>query len=290
MEEQVAQAQAGRPTVLGEREIAAIAAGIKPLPSSVVRLSRLVADPDTNAKAIVDVLSLEPRLASQVISRANSAAIIGRNPATTVKDAVMRIGFSGTLAVAMSQVTMGTLSEALPAYGAAAGEIWRRAMASSIAADVIIENIHRYVPSDALTCALLHEIGKVAIVKHYGDTALEELRRLAEERYIRQPLLEKELLGADHAEIGAAVIRAWGLPESIAEGVAAYPSAFSSETPTRTITRLAHLVGLALTRSAEAEEGYLVAEELIRNLGVRVVDPRELAQITAERISSVVQG
>ncbi len=283
-------AQTGRPGLLTDEDIKAIAASIKPLPSSVVRLSRLVNDPDTNAKAIIDELSLEPRLAAQVIRRANSASIIGRNPATTVKDAVMRIGFSGTLAVAMGQVTMNTMSTALPAYGAAAGELWKRAMASSIAAEVIIENVHRFIPADALTCGLLHEIGKIAIVKHYGESSLEDLRRLAETRFIKQPLIEKELIGADHAQIGAAVIRAWGLPDAVADGVEAYPNAFSAETPTPTITRLAHMVGLALTRSSEAEEGYFVAEELIRNLGVRVVDPRELAQMTAERIAAVVKG
>jgi len=286
----VGVAQTGRPGLLTDEDIKAIAASIKPLPSSVVRLSRLVNDPDTNAKAIIDVLSLEPRLAAQVIRRANSASIIGRNPATTVKDAVMRIGFSGTLAVAMGQVTMNTMSTALPAYGAAAGELWKRAMASSIAAEVIIENVHRFIPADALTCGLLHEIGKIAIVKHYGESSLEDLRRLAETRFIKQPLIEKELIGADHAQIGAAVIRAWGLPDAVADGVEAYPNAFSAETPTPTITRLAHMVGLALTRSSEAEEGYFVAEELIRNLGVRVVDPRELAQMTAERIAAVVKG
>jgi HD-like signal output (HDOD) protein len=286
----VGVAQTGRPGLLTDEDIKAIAASIKPLPSSVVRLSRLVNDPDTNAKAIIDELSLEPRLAAQVIRRANSASIIGRNPATTVKDAVMRIGFSGTLAVAMGQVTMNTMSTALPAYGAAAGELWKRAMASSIAAEVIIENVHRFIPADALTCGLLHEIGKIAIVKHYGESSLEDLRRLAETRFIKQPLIEKELIGADHAQIGAAVIRAWGLPDAVADGVEAYPNAFSAETPTPTITRLAHMVGLALTRSSEAEEGYFVAEELIRNLGVRVVDPRELAQMTAERIAAVVKG
>lgn len=82
----------------------------------------------------------------------------------------------------------------------------------------------------------------------------------------------------------------WGLPESIAEGVQAYPSAFSIETPTPTVTRLAHLVGLALTRPEEAEDGLFVAEEIIRNCGVRVVDPSELVRVTAERLAAIVQG
>jgi HD-like signal output (HDOD) protein len=271
---------------LGDDDIRAVAAGIKPLPASVIRLSQLVHDPDANAKAIVDVLSLEPRLAAQVIRRANSASITGRNPVTTVKDAVMRIGFSGTLAVALGQVTMNTLNGAVPAYGVVQGELWRRAMASSIAAEVIIEHIHRHVPSDALTCALVHEVGKIAIVRHYGDDALVVLRRIAEERFVKQPQIEREVLGADHAQIGAAIVRAWGLPEAVAEGVEDYPSAFSFETVTPTVTRLAHLVGLALTRSSEAEDGYLTAEELIRNLGVRVMDPRELAQLTAARVAA----
>jgi putative nucleotidyltransferase with HDIG domain len=69
-------------------------------------------------------------------------------------------------------------------------------------------------------CALLHDIGKLVLVRAYpdyvasvhGDADTPEHRIQAERR----------VLGVDHAMVGGVLVRRWGLPNSISEAVEAH--------------------------------------------------------------------
>jgi HD-like signal output (HDOD) protein len=272
-----------RPTSL-ETVIAEIAASIEPIPASVTRLSQLVADPDTNAAQIVELISREPVLAARVIARANSAQATGRDAITTVRAAVVRLGFQTTLGVALAGSTRPLLQAPLEPYGLLAGELWLRAVTASVAAEVVAPLTPQPITGAALTASLLHEIGKVAICRHVGEATLAAIEREADRRTGDATDLERIVVGADHAVIGGCVALAWGLPDAIADAVAGYLAPFGQGTAEAGVVRMAHLLGVAGTRPDHA---LAVWDEL--DLGHRVLKltcdgPDELIAATAERI------
>lgn len=74
------------------------------------------------------------------------------------------------------------------------------------------------VAEDARTAGLLHDIGKLVLVNGCED---EYWRIVQKHRATRTPLhiLEREELGATHAEVGGALMILWGLPAHIVEAV-----------------------------------------------------------------------
>lgn len=65
---------------------------------------------------------------------------------------------------------------------------------------------------------LLHDLGKLLLAKEFEERYLEVLAKCREEnRGIR--LIEKDILGTTHAEIGAYLLGLWGLSEPIVEAV-----------------------------------------------------------------------
>ncbi len=74
--------------------------------------------------------------------------------------------------------------------------------------------------SEAFTAGMLHDIGLLVIATHLPER-FSEILRAGRERSEPLHLVEQDLYGVTHAEIGAYLLGVWGLPYSIME-VAAY--------------------------------------------------------------------
>jgi HD-like signal output (HDOD) protein len=75
------------------------------------------------------------------------------------------------------------------------------------------------VQQEAVTAALLHDIGKLVLVADRGSR-WAELNREAVARQLPLHDVETEREGVTHADLGAHLLSLWGLPDGIAEAVA----------------------------------------------------------------------
>jgi putative nucleotidyltransferase with HDIG domain len=73
--------------------------------------------------------------------------------------------------------------------------------------------------AEAFTAALVHDIGKIVLAMGITERFEEVLRSTRETGRLAH-LVEKELLGVTHAEVGAYLLGLWGLPLDIVEAVA----------------------------------------------------------------------
>jgi HD-like signal output (HDOD) protein len=202
-----------------EVALAASAEAAEPLPHTVTRLAGLVADPDSDIREIAEAVSLDVSLTADLLRRVNSAALGGRATITSIRDAAVRLGRSHLLALALASSVGRQMSQAVPAYGLQAGELWERSVAASVAAEVIRTRAGAPVPVEAATAALLHDFGKVVLARHFGDRILDMVDLAAVQEGLDLLAAERALFGLTHAEIGGAVAEAWELPATIVEGI-----------------------------------------------------------------------
>ena len=71
-----------------------------------------------------------------------------------------------------------------------------------------------------LTAAILHRIGRLVLAQFSSEAFQQVLSSTSEQADF---LIEREVLGANHAQIGAYLLGLWGLPFEIVEAVAVYP-------------------------------------------------------------------
>jgi putative nucleotidyltransferase with HDIG domain len=71
----------------------------------------------------------------------------------------------------------------------------------------------------AFTAGLLHDLGKLALAANYSEMYAQALA-LAQEKKISETEAELSVFQATHAEMGACLLAAWGLPRGIVEAVA----------------------------------------------------------------------
>ncbi len=97
------------------------------------------------------------------------------------------------------------------------------------------------IPEDmAYTAGLLHDIGKVVLDQHIANEQ-PQFYRLLQDQDSDSSLVEKEMFGLDHSDVGALLIDAWHLPE-IYKTVIAY---HHNPTQAPEHRELVHLVYLA---------------------------------------------
>jgi HD-like signal output (HDOD) protein len=236
-------------------DLLAAAESVEPLPHTVARLATMVADPNSDICEISETVSLDISLAADVLRRANSAALGHRANITSVRDAVVRLGTSTLLSLTLASSVGGRMLQALPAYGLQPNALWERSVAASIAAEVIRSRARVPVPAEAGTAALLHDYGKIVLARHFGKQILETLALAAATDGLDLLETERVVFGITHADIGAAVAEAWGLPLTIVDGIRDHHEAHEDLSAVSAAVALACAMSREITtRDADPEE------------------------------------
>ncbi|HVS17399.1 MAG TPA: HDOD domain-containing protein, partial [Planctomycetota bacterium] len=136
--------------------------GNLPSPSGVgLALLQITARSDASIDEVVTILQADPTLTGRVLKMANSAALAVTQPATTVREAAMRLGLSSVRNVALGfSLLAGNRSGRCSAFDY--DEYWSHSLATAVASQIVAERTGGIEPSGAFTCGLLSGIGRLA--------------------------------------------------------------------------------------------------------------------------------
>jgi putative nucleotidyltransferase with HDIG domain len=167
-----------------------------------------------------EIISRDVGMAAKILKLVNSSYF---GLSVTVSDpvhATKLLGLNTIKALALTHSAFSQFSslacksfsiDELAGHSIAAGQLARRIL--------LHEGAGKEEASDANIAGILHDIGQLVLAQGFPEqydtilaAATEKGRPLFE--------LEKEILGASHAEIGAYLVGVWKLPERIVETVA----------------------------------------------------------------------
>lgn len=192
---------------------------VPPLPTTIVKVSQLLADYNASQNAVAEAISLDPILSARVLRLANSSVYALHSEVTSLSAAVRAVGNNSISEMLM----MSGLSDGFgrKILSSDAGKtIWRHMLAAAMATSEICRLASLRGMNDAFTCALLHDIGQMILLRADAPRYTQMLARAETEDDLT--VIEKFAFGFDHAELGAAATLAWKLPESIAQIVGAH--------------------------------------------------------------------
>jgi putative nucleotidyltransferase with HDIG domain len=190
---------------------------IPPFPRNLVLLTELLEKPDVNVDQVVSLIEYDPALTALVMRLCNSAYFGASSPASDLHEATARLGFNEIFQLVTSLGAAALLRPQQKGYGIEAGELWRHSVTSALIGKCIALDRDDN-PSLVFTACLLHDIGKVALSR-----SLEEQydQVLVETRRSQTPMLvvEQQLLGFDHAEVGGRLLERWQFAPRLAAAV-----------------------------------------------------------------------
>jgi HD-like signal output (HDOD) protein len=186
-------------------------------PRVLHKLQQVVNAPEASLDEVAAVVQLEPGLAARVVKMAHSAQFGRGMPATTIMEAIQRVGLAGVHELVTYAVAAQLVGRPLGSYGLGAQALWSRAVACAIAAASLAErsDVDR---GDAYTAGLMHGIGLLVIERHAAQQKTP--RRLESSGYPQDfAPAERAWLGFSHAEAGAALLELWGFSEPVIAAV-----------------------------------------------------------------------
>lgn len=213
------------------------------LPCSPALLPRLIAalqDQSSGADEIGEIIRMDPALAASTLRVANSAYFAtGSEPAESVAEAVVRLGLREIFRLAaLALVNRWENNWGHGAYHGEPGDFCRHALCTALAAEALAEASERVDSQTAYTAGLVCDMGKLAVAHACGP--FFPAIRLEQERlggpWIRA---ERSVLGYDHAQVGAQLLKLWHFPPTLA--AAAEFCQDPAHAPAESLPLLAHL-------------------------------------------------
>ncbi len=212
---------------------------IKTLPPLAVKLVSILQDPEADVDRIAQVIEHDPALAANVLKLSNSAANGGRGAIRSIKQAVMRIGLRKTAELVLDVAIAPHAGRQVRGYDLAPGSLWQHSAAVAITTDVLAEHRGLTPPIEAFTAGLLHDIGKL-VLGHFVEVDFGPILTLAFEQGLSFEQAEREVLGIDHAEVGAVLLDAWGLDGPLREAVRWHHEPQHAAQDTQPVVELVH--------------------------------------------------
>jgi putative nucleotidyltransferase with HDIG domain len=185
-------------------------------PGVYMELNRVLSDPDWQPHQVSAVLERDVAMSAKVLQLANSALFGLTSTVTSVRDAVMYLGVETIRSLALTAEAFGKVSPRGNADFSLDRFQAHAMLVARITASILPAG---RTQQEAVTAALLHDIGKLVLISD-GGRRWAELTEQARQRQLPMHVVEQEADGVTHAHVGAHLLSLWGLPDGIVEAVA----------------------------------------------------------------------
>lgn len=213
----------------------------------------LALDDDVESKRLIRIVAREQVLAARVLRLANVAATAPLGEVTSVHQAVMRLG---TRKVRRAVLAVCFASWAQPSvYGGRGRDHIEHAVGTASLARLVAHESGMN-PDEAFTHALLHDIGKLFLLKLQSEFVRRGGDAPDDEEVQRVTV-------AEHAGVGGVALQFWGLPVSIREPVQWHHLPLDAPTCARAsaVTYVANRLGHRYGFGCEAEPDDTLLED-----------------------------
>lgn len=184
-------------------------------PQGVTKVLELTARQDCAPKELVKVIEHDPVMTMKILKLVNSAFYGLSRPINSINHGVVFVGVNTIKNLALTIAAIGMLPERN-----AAGFDMNQFLMHSLGVAAISKRLAGLlgVPdkdaADYFIAGLLHDFGKVVLAQ-YKAAEFRQALELAAVGDISLASAEQQVLGVDHAEIGALLAENWALPAAL---------------------------------------------------------------------------
>lgn len=209
-------------------------------------------DEHVSSNEIARKLAADPVLSAKLLRLANSAYYKASRSVSTVKDAVMMLGF---VTVRTLVISSGLVNSFKSAPGLDLQQFWRYSLNTAVAAKWLAQQADED-PEFAFTVGIMHAIGQLVIHAGMPEQAqlVDQAVNLIDRRRFEA---ERKAFGYDYAEVGAELAVRWKFPNTFSDAIRRFPKPLEHQ-PCKPMAAIVHLAAWF----ARANENGLPLEDL----------------------------
>jgi len=187
------------------------------LPEVCHRLHELLEDPRKNSTDIARLIAQDADLTARLLKIANSSLYGYGGRINSLERAISLIGTSELRVLVLATSSVMTFPK-IPGEFFNMASFWRHSVYSGVVARLLAQRCHVLHPERLFIAGLLHDIGLLALCVSHAELARKVMDTVAESGQAMH-VIEQIQLGFDHTEVGAALLKKWGLPEGLQAAV-----------------------------------------------------------------------
>ena len=192
------------------------------IPSVYVEVIRKLRDPEVSLEDIAEVIAKDIGMTAKILKLVNSAFFGLPQEVSSATEAVAYLGLDMIKALVLALNAFSQF-ETLELDGITVEEVWKHSLLTAAAAKQIaaLEGARRSVLEEAFAAGLLHDTGKLILASNFAEPYAQAVRRAREKR-IDLTMLEQQMFGATHADVGGYLLGLWGLPVPVVDAIALF--------------------------------------------------------------------
>jgi len=193
------------------------------MPAQAARAFQLASDPKAKGADFVKVIESDEIISARIIRVANSVYFFRGTPAADIDKAVANIGLDELRCLLSASMLKSLLQGRHPARE----QVWANGVATGICCRSLSRFTH--IPEgEAFLCGLLHDVGKLIMIRRGGDLYDKVIRKVAAEKksFLQA---EEEIFELNHVEVGKWVAELWNFPPQAIRAIANHHEAWPTD-------------------------------------------------------------
>lgn len=187
------------------------------LPDVCIRLNAGIDDPHFSAKDLADILMLDTALSSTLLKIVNSAFYSFTTPIDTITRAITVVGITDLRNLVFAASAVGAFKN-IASDLVDMNDFWIHSLYTAVSARCLAKHYSVLHPERLFVMGLLHDVGRLLMYHHMPKESSDVLMMTDNDATLVADA-EKEVFGFTHAQVGAALLKKWRLPETIVEAV-----------------------------------------------------------------------
>ncbi len=264
-------------------------AGLKPVPRVVHKILAIQQDPDSSMDDLARVISHDATTTANLLKAANSAFYGRSKPIESVQQAAVFLGMDEIVSLALMSNSSDNLKRPQEGYGLKTDDLWRNGIVSALVSRELCQKLALENGHLVFTCALLKDIGKVVLEQHVAAFAKEITELVARGGHSFEEA-EKQVIGIDHAELGAMTAQVWQFSEKMVDIIKYHHRPGESVlAPQETaIVHLSDTVCMMMGIGAGSDGlAYRFDQQLIESMGISDIDLQEIMTGIPEKLDDI---
>ena len=226
--------------------IVEITGDLPPMPHIAAEVISKLSEPDSTARDIHNLMQKDQALAARVLKVANSPYYGASRSISTLRDALMFMGFDAIRSLIMTAVMKGMFSS----VSLTEKLIWEHTVGAGLAAKMISEEVRFQRKDEAYLAGLMHDVGKAALLLRSPAVMREIMQEVYNDG---ADFFEVELrtLGFTHTDVGQMIADKWRFSLDIEDAIANHHQPGQA----RSAPELTHIVSMANSICHKLEVG-----------------------------------
>ncbi len=247
------------------------------LPESCMKIRAVLEDPDHTREDVADLIMLDPSMCARILRIVNSAYYGLAKRISEISSALGVIGEHDLNNLILVSSITQTLDQ-VDSPGVDLHKFWQQSLMNGVLSRQIAQRCFRSSKEQLFIAGLLLDVGKLIMYRN-APGFREEVLALSARREEPEHLVENELIGFDHGEVGGVLAMLWQFPEFLVDTVRNHHQVERSDG----YEVECQIVNLAVTINEQLDAGVDVdALECRTTIGTKELGMNGIEEIVAE--------